>query len=198
MAGIGINVVLFEEFEVLDVFGPLSFFGMLPETFSCQLTSIGGGMIASSAGPRVETAALDTSKLKDNWLVVPGGRGTRALVQDANFLAALSEASAATSRVLTICTGSGLLAAAGGLDGKKATSNKLAWDWATAQSDKVNWVRQARWVTDGKFTSSSGVSAGMDAALALIAQSQSIEMARQVARWGEYRWNEDCNVDEFA
>ncbi|MEO0497709.1 MAG: DJ-1/PfpI family protein [Pseudomonadota bacterium] len=198
MAVIGITVIIFQEFEVLDVFGPLSFFGMLPDSFSCQLASIGGGMIASSAGPRVQTAALDTSKLKDNWLVVPGGRGTRALVEDANFLATLSEASAAASRVLTICTGSSLLAAAGGLDGKTATSNKLAWDWVTAQSNKVNWVRQARWVTDGKFTSSSGVSAGMDAALALIAESHGIEVAYQVARWGEYRWNEDCNVDEFA
>ncbi|MEO1399555.1 MAG: DJ-1/PfpI family protein, partial [Pseudomonadota bacterium] len=182
----------------LDVFGPLSFFGMLPDSFECHLASVGGGMIASSAGPRVETVPLETSGLERNWLMIPGGRGTRALVNDTDFLTALGEASAAASQVFTVCTGSGLLAAAGGLDGQKATSNKMAWDWVTAQSDRVNWVRQARWVTDGKFTSSSGVSAGMDAARALIAESQDIETARQVARWGEYRWNEDCRVDEYA
>ena len=113
------------------------------------------------------------------------------------FLQALTHLATSADWVLSVCTGSALLAKARLLDGRQATSNKRAWQWIISQSQQVNWVAQARWVVDGKFYTSSGVSAGMDMALGFIADRQDIEVARQIAHDIEYRWHEDSTQDEF-
>ena len=71
---------------------------------------------------------------------------------------------------MSVCSGSAILAKAGLLDGRRATSNKQFFDLARMQSAKVDWVTEARWVEDGPFATSSGVSAGTDMALAVIAR----------------------------
>ena len=65
------------------------------------------------------------------------------------------------AHLLTVCTGAALAAAAGLLDGRRATTNKGAWAWATAQGGQnTNWQKQARWVEDGHVWTSAGVTAG--------------------------------------
>ena len=91
-----------------------------------------------------------------------------------------------------------LLAKAGVLDGYKATSNKLYFDLARMQSSKVEWIRQARWVEDGKFITSSGVSAGIDMALHVVRRLYSEDDARKIAKLTEYVWNDDAANDPFA
>ena len=100
--------------------------------------------------------------------------------------------------VTSVCTGSALLARAGLLDGRRATTNKAAFDWVTSQSDEVDWQKQARWVKDERFFTSSGVSAGMDMALALIAEITDLDTAIQVAIWSEYEWHQNPDWDPFA
>ena len=63
---------------------------------------------------------------------------------------------------------------------------------------KVHWIKQARWVEDGKFFTSSGVSAGMDMSLALIARLLGEDVAEQVATWTEDEWRRDAEWDPFA
>ena len=106
--------------------------------------------------------------------------------------------SANAEYVTSVCTGSALLAKAGILDGIRATTNKMAFEWASAQSSKVIWEKQARWVEDGKFFTSSGVSAGMDMSLAVIAKLLGHEVAEQAATWAEYDWHRDAGWDPFA
>ena len=98
----------------------------------------------------------------------------------------------------SVCTGSALLAKAGVLDGLRATSNKLAFAWAASQSQKVQWQQQARWVEDGKVFTSSGVSAGIDMALAVIAKLVSQQAAEEAANFAEYSWQRNANWDPFA
>ena len=98
----------------------------------------------------------------------------------------------------TVCTGSALLARTGLLDNRPATSNKLAWNWVLQQGPRVQWIRQARWVDDGTIITSSGVSAGIDMALSLIARLNGRELALASARNMEYRWHEDAGDDPFA
>ena len=98
----------------------------------------------------------------------------------------------------SVCTGSALLARAGLLDGIRATTNKLAFEWVASQSSRVNWQRQARWVEDGNIFTSSGVSAGIDMSLAVIARLVDQDTAEQTATWAEYDWHSDADWDPFA
>ena len=100
--------------------------------------------------------------------------------------------------VTSVCTGSALLAKAGILDGHRATSNKQVFAIASMQSDKVEWVEAARWVEDGKFFTSSGVSAGMDMTLAIIQKLWGNEAAEMAASYTEYSWHRDADNDPFA
>jgi transcriptional regulator GlxA family with amidase domain len=98
----------------------------------------------------------------------------------------------------TVCTGSALLARTGRLDGIAATSNKAAFKWVMEQGPKVDWKAEARWVEDGKFMTSSGVSAGMDMALAAVQRLYGEAEAERVATRTEYDWKRDVSWDPFA
>jgi transcriptional regulator GlxA family with amidase domain len=87
---------------------------------------------------------------------------------------------------------------AGLLDGRRATSNKRAFDWVVEQGPRVQWIRQARWVEDDRFVTSSGVSAGIDMTLAVIAKLTSLDTAEQIAVRMEYEWHRDSSRDPFA
>lgn len=83
-------------------------------------------------------------------LIVPGGLGTRALSPQLDpLIAFIKERFPTLKYFITVCTGAGLAARAGVLDGKFATTNKKAWAETTALGPKVRWVAQARWVQDG-------------------------------------------------
>lgn len=76
---------------------------------------------------------------------------------------------------MTICTGSALLAKTGLLNDKYATSNKRSFERVKISFDQMKWTEKARWVVDGKYYTSSGVSAGIDMALVFISDIQGIE-----------------------
>ena len=195
---ISVGVVLFDGFELLDVFGPLEMIGQLPDHFELCLVAENGDIVASNQGPRsVLDFGFDNSP-QFNLLLVPGGSGTRREVQNPVLLEWLRSQADNAQYVTSVCTGSALLARAGLLDGRRATSNKAAFDWVTSQSDQVDWQKQARWVKDGRFFTSSGVSAGMDMALALIAEITDLDTAKQVATWSEYEWQQNPDRDPFA
>jgi putative intracellular protease/amidase len=193
-----LGVLLFDGFELLDVFGPLEMFGMRDDEFTIRLISEQEEIVASTQGPR---SVIDDHFAADrsyDILLVPGGMGTRREVGNKPLLDWLAHAAEHAEIVASVCTGSALLAKAGLLDGKRATTNKRAFDWVRSQGPKVAWQPQARWVEDGKFWTSSGVSAGTDMALALIARLCGIERAHEAADWAEYIWNEDSTDDPFA
>ena len=193
-----LGVVLFEGFELLDVFGPLEMFGLAADHFEIRLIAENGGVVASRQGPKsVCDDSFNTAPAID-VLLVPGGIGTRGEVNNPVMLNWLKERSQQAELVASVCTGSALLAKAGVLDGLRATSNKQAFAWASSQSEKVQWQQQARWVEDGKVFSSSGVSAGIDMALAVIAKLVSQQAAEEAANFAEYSWQCDANCDPFA
>ena len=150
-----IGVVVFDEFELLDVFGPLEMYGMAPESFEIHMVAEKAGTVASKQGPRSVVDHDFGEERPYDILLVPGGRGTRTEVDNPALLEWLRTQSAAAEYVTSVCTGSALLAKAGVLDGLQATTNKRAFSWASSQSDKVRWKKEARWVEDGKFFTSS-------------------------------------------
>lgn len=192
-----IVIILFYEFETLDVFGPVEILGRLEEDFHLNFYSLNGGIIKSSQGVPVCTKPLPSLNLEDYILMIPGGLGARKLVEDEVFLERLKNLSLKAEYVLTICTGSILLAKTGFLDGKKATSNKRVFKW-TQQFPEVKWVHKARWVRDGNIYTSSGVSAGMDMALGFVADLLGYEVAKEQSIQIEYSWHEDSSWDPFS
>lgn len=195
-----IGAVIFEGFEMLDYFGPLEMFAMHREHFKIVAVGETGHAVASSGGPAVvPDARFDEGDTYD-VLLVPGGKGTRDEVENAAMLDWLQQASAKAEVVTSVCTGSALLARAGLLEGRAATTNKLAFDWVReiSRTDTVNWKPKARWVKDGKFYTSSGVSAGTDMSLQVIADLLGEAAADKAAFWAEYEANRDADNDPFA
>ena len=99
--------------------------------------------------------------------------------------------------MIAVCTGSVLLANTGLVDGIEATSNKLSWQWAILEAPSVRWMRAARWCVSGKFYTSSGVSAGIDAALGFTWDMHGRDEAQRIARAMEYVCNSDKNAELF-
>jgi transcriptional regulator GlxA family with amidase domain len=173
-------------------------FGLLPKQFQIFMVAETGDSVISAQGPRsVLDYRFDNSPAFD-ILLVPGGKGTRREVDNPVLLEWLRQQAETARFVTSVCTGSALLARAGLLDARKATTNKAAFDWVASQADQVNWQKRARWVEDDHFFTSSGVSAGMDMSLALIAGILDTETAQQVATWAEYEWHRDPEWDPFA
>jgi len=193
-----VSVVLFDGFELLDVFGPLELLSLLPERVSVTVVGPTSGHARSHQGTVVLTDAPYDAAPAPDIVLVPGGIGTRALVADPQFLAWLASWASAAQLVTSVCTGSGLLAAAGLLDGYRATSNKKAFAWASSQGSTVEWVAEARWVEDRDRWTSSGVAAGMDMTTALLASLFGADVARTVADEIELETHDDPSWDPFA
>jgi putative intracellular protease/amidase len=132
-----VGVILFDRFELLDVFGPIEMFGCHPELFRVELLGPNEGPVASAQGPCVIAQRSYQAALPCDIVLVPGGIGTRQLADDPPFLAWLEAWAGRATYVTSVCTGSGVLAAAGLLDGFRATSNKRAFTWASAQGPLV-------------------------------------------------------------
>lgn len=193
-----IGVLLFPGFELLDVFGPLEMFGLLPEELSINLVAEQGGSVASHQGPKSVVDYTLSDSPQYDIILVPGGLGTRKEVNNPAICEWLCRQSQQAEYVASVCTGSALLASAGLLDDRKATTNKLVFEWVVSQGPRVMWQKKARWVEDGKFFTSSGVSAGIDMALALIRSLFGQDKAEQIATFAEYDWHRDADWDPFA
>lgn len=192
-----ITVVLFEGFELLDVFGPVQLFQAVPDV-TVVFAGPTGEPVASSQGVEVVPTMPYGQIEPTDVLLVPGGKGTRKLVEDESFLSWLRGVGAQAPMVASVCTGSAVLAAAGLLEGYTATSNKRAYSWATSFGGDVSWRPEARWVHDRNRWTSSGVAAGMDMTVALIAHLVSDSAAIDAANFAEYDAHRDSEWDPFA
>ena len=195
-----VNVLLYEGFTTMDALGPAEVLSRAREgerkCYEIEYFSVFGGLVGSSTSAKIWTRKLDEIA-KFDVLLVPGGFAARELAHEGEFIAILGELARRHEYVITVCTGSVLLAKTGLLDDIDATSNKLSWQWATSEAQSVRWVRAARWCVSGKFYTSSGVSAGIDAALGFIADMHGQNEARRIAVTMEYVYNSDKNAELF-
>ena len=190
------NVILFDGFETLDAFGPIEVIGKLEKYYKIECYSSKGGIVISSQNVRVETLPMTDIKEAGN-IIIPGGFGTRNEINNREFISSLKDLSIRAQFVLTVCTGSALLAKTGLLKKLKATTNKVAFSWVAEQDKEVQWIRKARWIADGKYYTSSGVSAGIDMTLGFVSDKMGEEVAEKIAKGIEYIWNRDKHNDPF-
>jgi transcriptional regulator GlxA family with amidase domain len=193
-----LGIVLYPQFELLDVYGPAEMFGAVGPRLKVVMVAPTAGPITSAQGSKV-VADYGFDNCPDlDLILVPGGRGTIPQLTNKKMLGWLRERADKAEITMSVCSGSALLAKAGLLDGRRATSNKQYFKFAEDNGPKVQWVKQARWVDDGNRVTSSGVSAGMDMALHVIARLYGDERAERIANGTEYQWHRDPNSDPFA
>jgi transcriptional regulator GlxA family with amidase domain len=193
-----LGTVLYENFELLDVYGPLEMFGSIGPELRLVTIAQKAGAVTSTQGPQTVAQYSFENCPPIDLILLPGGIGTIPELENEALLTFLRQRSATAEITMSVCSGSAILAKAGLLDGHRATSNKQFFALAASQSDKVQWVEQARWVEDGKFATSSGVSAGIDMALAIIARLYGKDRAEQIAAGTEYEWHQDSTWDPFV
>ncbi|KAI8466911.1 MAG: class I glutamine amidotransferase-like protein [Monoraphidium minutum] len=185
----------------LTVVASHSFADLPPPSGGGGEAAAGGGDATEAAGGGGAPPARPRAPL--DWLLVPGGVGTRREVSNPALLSFLSgwcAPAAGLAVVMSVCTGAALLAAAGALDGRRATTNKIAFDWvaSVAPGAGVAWQRRARWVRDGRVVTSSGVSAGADMAVAVIKAELGPAAAGWAAKYNEYTPATEAGEDPFA
>ncbi len=153
--------------------------------------------VSSFQGPQT-VAEFDYQNCPQlDLILLPGGFGTIPELDNKAILSFLKTRVPSAKVTMSVCTGSWLLAKAGLLDGRRATSNKIYFKIATQKSDQVEWIPKARWVEDGPIFTASGVSAGMDMSLAAIALLFGESKAKNIANTTEYVWNQDPDEDPF-
>lgn len=131
-----ITAFLYDDFTALDLFGPLEALSRLPD-HEVRYTSLDGGAVTNHTGLSVSTEKVSQDAHSD-ILLLPGGFGSRKMVNDRVFLQTLRTMAAHADFVLSVCTGSALLARAGVLEGRKATGNKKSFDWTVSMGPALN------------------------------------------------------------
>jgi transcriptional regulator GlxA family with amidase domain len=179
-----IAIVLYERLTVLDAIGPYEILVNLPDS---ELTFVGErtGEVRSNTGRLGLTVDTTYDEFTNpDIVVVPGGPGQNDhMTDDSPLIQWLRAVDPTTTWTTSVCTGSLILAAAGLLDGRRATSHWLAIDeltryGATPTSERV--------VIDGKYVTGAGVSAGIDMALTLAAKIAGDDLAQRIQLGTEY------------
>ena len=178
------NIVfaLYPNLTQLDFTGPFEVFQRLPGA-RLHVASREGGRVRADSG----LVFADVEKLSDiaacDLICVPGGYGLTAALGDAEYLAQVRRLGQAARYVTSVCTGSLVLAAAGLLEGKRATCH---WAWRELLAEAGVRVESARVVRDGNCFTGGGVTAGIDFALTVVAEIAGAEVAQGIQLMTEY------------
>lgn len=179
-----VGFLIFPDFQILDVAGPVAAFEIAarysPGFYEIEIMAREPGPVASSSRAMMVAQPLTDEPL--DTLMVSGGEGTRSAILCAQTAAWIQDASAKARRTASVCSGAFLLARAGLLDGRRATTH---WQRCADFAQRYRKVRvepDRIYVRDGNMWSSAGITAGIDLALALIAEDLGEELARAVAQ----------------
>lgn len=176
--------VLFDAVQSLDVTGPLEVFmgaeQHAPGTYRIRTASLDGAPVRTSSGLTLVPDQALVDPLDAHTLVVPGGQGTRT--PDPALVGWLREHGPRAERLVSVCTGAILLAAAGLLDGRRATTHWAYCDKLARDHPDVEVDPDPIYVRDGHVATSAGVTSGIDLALALVEEDLGREVALGIAR----------------
>jgi transcriptional regulator GlxA family with amidase domain len=180
-----IVILAFDRVQSLDVFGPAEVFdgvGRIAESgYAVDVMTPRGRRVRTSSGIEIGGRPLDEEPL--DTLVVAGGRGVRAAVADENVVDWVRRAAGRARRTTSVCTGAFVLAQAGLLGGRRATTHWASCEALQREYPAVDVDPEPIYVRDGDVATSAGVTAGMDLALALVEEDHGPAVALEVARW---------------
>ncbi len=194
------GIVVFKDVEVLDFCGPFEVFSVTrmderkrreePSPFNVFLVAEAKGPLVTAGGMKV----LPDYDLDDcpplDILVVPGGWGTRAELNNPRLIGWIADRARQVETLASVCTGALLLGKAGLLDGRRATTHWRSLDWMEELFPNTRVERELHFVEDGNLFTSAGISAGIDMALKVVARYYGEAVARATARQMEYPFPE--------
>ena len=192
-----VGIVIFPEVEVLDFCGPYEVFTVIrldearrrvePSPFQVLLVAETLAAVQTAGGMRVlpDCTLADCPEL--DILLAPGGWGTRQQILNETLVSWLGARGRQVETLASVCTGAMLLAKAGLLDGRRATSHWGALAWLRESFPTVTVEENSRVVEDGHILTSAGISAGIDLALKVVERYYGETVARVTARQMEYR-----------
>ena len=186
-------ILLFDDVEVLDFCGPFEVFSVTGQRdgsvpFRVVTAAEALRPIQARNGLSVNPHYTIESCPPPDLLVVPGGIGTRREMNNPAVVEWVRSAAASAELVLSVCTGSLILAKAGLLAGLEATTHHAALDLLADVAPSTTVRRDLRFTDNGKVITSAGISAGIDASLHVVARLFGLEQARETASYMEYDW----------
>ncbi|HEV7386217.1 MAG TPA: GlxA family transcriptional regulator [Phenylobacterium sp.] len=179
-----IAVIIFPDFQILDATGPIAAFEIAgrisPGAYALEVLAAGGGEVASSSGVRIVARPLDEAAY--DTLVVAGGNGSRNFADLRLTFDWLARRARDARRTASVCSGAYLLAEAGLLDGKRATTHWSRSDDFARRYPRVRLEPDRIFVRQGEVWTSAGITAGIDLALAMIEDDLGSAVAKQTAQ----------------
>ena len=195
-----VGILIFDDVEVLDYCGPYEVFCSVrlnearrreePSPFHLLLVAEKEEAIRANGGMRVLPDVTTAECPPLDILLIPGGWGTRREITNERLLAWIAERAGEVVTLTSVCTGAMLLGKAGLLAGRHATTHWKSLDWMREMFPDVTVEERMHVVRDGNIFTSAGISAGIDLALLVTAESFGEEIARNTARYMEYYYPE--------
>ena len=184
-------ILLFDDVEVLDFAGPFEVFSVTNELDDYSILNV-----YTVARERAPVKARNGLSINPDYaineapapgiLIVPGGIGTRPVLQQHDVISWIKESANRAEKVLSVCTGALLLAKAGLLEGLRATTHHQVFEELAALAPNTEIVKGERFVDNGKIITSGGISAGIDMSLYVIELICGRDTAQRTAAYMEY------------
>ena len=192
-------ILIFDDAEVLDFCGPFEVFSVTNELnnhglFNVYTVARGKRTIRAKNGLKVQPDYGFRGCPAPDILLIPGGSGTREVMHDSRLLSWIKSKAAGAQLLLTVCTGSLVLAVTGLLDGLKATTHHEVMPLLRSSAPNTEVVPGERFIDNGSVIVSAGISAGIDMCLYVVARLHGKAVAGRTARYMEYAWNNPKRV----
>ena len=196
---LNVAIFIFNDVEVLDFAGPFEVFAVTDDLaghtlFNTYTVAELPGAVRARNGLRVVPDHTFESAPKPDIIVIPGGFGTRPLLNRPVILEWVRQQSRQAQYTVSVCTGALLLAKAGLLDGLQVTTHHLRLDLLRELAPAATVHADRRFLDNGNILTSAGISAGIDVSLHLVARLCGKETAEKTAAHMEYSWADDGGV----
>lgn len=190
-----VGILLFNEVEVLDFAGPFEVFsvttipGQMEKPFAVYVISQDAAMISARNGLQVKPGYSFNNAPPLDILIVPGGYGAEQIeIHNELLIQWIREQASKVKILASVCTGAFLLAKAGLLDGRKATTHWMDIDSLQEQYPQISLQRGVKYVDGGSLITAAGISAGLDMSFHLVERLLGEAVARATAKRMEYDW----------
>ncbi len=194
-----VAILIFPEVEVLDFAGPFEVFAVTDELSGGTLFNVftvaeSPGSVRARNGLKIVPEHTLESTPPPQVLVIPGGAGTRPLLNKPSLLEWIRQRHRHAEHIVSVCTGSLVLARAGLLGNLRATTHYENFAELAALAPNTDIDETTRFIDNGQILTSAGISAGIDVSLHLVARLHGAPTAEKTARCMEYHWRNDLGV----